>query len=187
MAAGDDRMAAQGRMFGVSLALALCCAGCGQSDRAVTVLECRSADASPITAQVTINKAANHQIAIIVKYPSTKPVSFQVMGESPAYYSATETDTANSDQPASLYYDVTSGTVVETFPTSTASREVRLKRCEGKIDAKACKAALASLVQGPARDLEDCDNPAPAECESWRMGSRITSEIRLSCVQPVGR
>lgn len=170
-----------GRMGSVCLFVAVVSAGCDRSDENIVVLPCRSSDTPALIAQIAIGPAPNHKTAIVVRYPSMKPVTFQVVDESPTYYSAVETGVPSNEQSASLYFDRTSAIVIETFRTSNASRDVRLQRCDRKIDANTCKTELARLVQGPARDLEDCDNPSAAECESWRLGSSITSEVRLFC------
>lgn len=156
-------------------------AGCGRSDKKGVALQCHSSDNPPLTAQVDIGSAESHQTVIVVRYPSTKPITFQVVDETSTYYSAIEVEVVSNKPAASLYFDRTSGSMIETFRTSDASREVRIKRCDGKIDAPTCKAQLAELVQGPARDLQDCDNPSAAECENWRKGSHLTSEVHLFC------
>lgn len=174
-------MAQQRWIASLTLLVALAIGGCGRSGRGTVELLCSSSQRPWLTARVAIGPEPSGQTVIVVRYPSQKPITFQVADKSSTYYSASELGVPKSAEPTSLYLDLTTSTLIETFRTSKLSRDVRLKRCDGKIDAKACRMALMKLVPGPAQDIQDCDNPSSGECEAWRKGSGITSEVRLTC------
>lgn len=174
-------MARQRWIASLCLLVAVAMGGCGRTNHNTVELRCSSSQPPWSTARVAIGPGPSGQTVIVVKYLSQKPIIFQVADKGTTYFSATELGAPNNAQSTSLYLDRTTSTLIETFRTSKLSRDVRLKRCDGKIDAKTCKMTLVKLVRGPALDIQDCDNPSPAECEGWRKGSGITSEVRLTC------
>ena len=164
-------------VFSASLVLS----GCGQEQQKVQSFLCRSSGTPTLLAHLVVKRSGENQAMIVVKYDQGPVATFRVMEETSAYYSAIEAGSTDAESPASLYFSRGKATVVETFRSSDASRKIRLKRCDGQIDAGQCTAALTKIVRGPGLDLDDCTNPSAAECESWRLGSLITSETQLSC------
>lgn len=156
-------------------------AGCDRDGHNMAMLRCQSSDIPPVTAHIAIRPTPGGSTTIVVTYPSLKPLTFRVEDEAPSYYSALEISATADAQGASLYFDRINRIAIETFRTSTASRNIRLERCDGKISAAICKVRLAKRVESPVRDIQDCDDPSKVECESWRLGSTVTSEVHLSC------